>query len=592
MKKLIFLVLLMFIPFHVNAVTEAMVDINDLSIDELQEYVDKGYLNYETITKLYLDRIDAYNSMYNAIITINDKALDDAKAKDIEYHESGRKSKIFGLPILVKDNIDVEGLPTTNGTKALLDSYPNKNADVIQKLIDAGAVILGKTNMDEFAFNAKYSHSSFGYVKNAFNTNYSSYGSSGGSAVAVASNLCVYALGTDTGVSSRVPSAANGVVGMRPSRTLLSGNGVIKFDDTRDVVGVITKYASDSAIVLDILDDKDIKYEDYEHNLKGVKIGAIKGYYNPNSNANSLSYGKTSSFIYDMMNNSIKILENLGAEIVYIDNFYLTYKFDATTMCYDFNEYIKNTSSKIKSLDDLIRNGGYTQYINSYNGYYCNHDYRKTSDYQSYLNIKNNNKITANKKMDQYGVDAIIYPTLKTPILTLNEAIKASNIYTPSYAIAPLVDFPALTIPMGINNGFSYGLEIVSRENKEDIIYKIAMNYETINKVYKTPSIAPALYTVSKNINTLVENYNAYKENNDYTIINTKTKEFLDNYSNDEEKINNLIEEYANPYEDIALKKEKIRKRNINIAIIIISSLSLITLIILIVYLIRRKLSN
>ena len=257
MKKLKYLLfILLFIPSKIYAYDKAVVDINNLSIKELQEYVDKGYLTYEKITKLYLDRIEAYNEKYNAIITINENALEEARQKDIEYKKNGRTSLIYGLPLMVKDNIDVKGMPTTNGTKALLDSYPNEDADVVKKLRENGAIFLGKTNMDEFAFNYMYSHSSFGYTTNAYNTLYTSYGSSGGSAVSVAANLAVYALGSDTGVSVRVPSSANGVVGIRPSFDIMSGKGVIKFESTRDVVGVITKYVEDSAIVLDIIDNE------------------------------------------------------------------------------------------------------------------------------------------------------------------------------------------------------------------------------------------------------------------------------------------------------------------------------------------------
>lgn len=545
MKKLL-LILLLF-PFCVKAYDEAIVDINNLSIKELQEYVDKGYLTYEKITQLYLDRIEAYNKQYNALITINENALETAKNLDEEYKKNGRTSLIYGLPVIVKDNIDVKGLPTTNGTKALLDSIPYSNATVVQKLIDNGAIIIAKANMDEFAFNATYSYSSFGYVHNAHNIDYSSYGSSGGSAVAVASNLAVYALGSDTGSSIRVPSSANGVVGIRPSYDIISGNGVIKFDSTRDVVGIITKYVSDSAIVLDIIDNEDVKYIDYlDESLEGVTIGVVKGFMNPYTNSTSVAYGKTDMFIYNMMNEAIKTLENLGAKIVYLDSFYLNYKFDATAMCYEFNEYIKNTSSKIKSLDDLIKNGGYTQYIDSYNGYYCNHDYKLTDSYKNYINNRINNIKTADNRFESYNLDAIIYPTIKNELIKL-ENVKTTKLHTPSSDVAPLIGYPAITVPMGYNNDLPYGLEIVSKSKNEAILYKIASNYENINTVYKTPLIAPSLYEIPKNINELLEYYEKYKDNKAYENINNKTKDFINNYSFDENKIDNLIKEYKNP---------------------------------------------
>ena len=540
MKKLLLLLLL--IPFKINALEQAIVNINELNIYEIQEYVDKGYLTYEKIVKLYLDRINEYNEQYNALITINENAVEEAKKLDIEYQEKGRRSLIFGLPVIVKDNIDVKGMPTTNGTKALLDSYPYENSYAVQKLIDNGAIIIGKTNMDEFAFNATYTHSSFGYTYNAFNTDYSSYGSSGGSAVSIASNLAVYALGTDTGSSVRVPSSANGVVGLRPSFDLINTNGVIKFEETRDVVGVITKYVSDNAIVLDILDDKDIKYEDYlNKDLKGIKIAVVSSFMNPNTNSTSITYGKTDKFIYDMMNDAIENLKELGAKITYIDNFSLTYKFDATTMCYNFNEYIKGTSSKIKSLDDLIKNDGYTQYIEGYNDYYCDNDYKLTDSYKNYINVRNNNIKTANNRFENY--DAIIYPTLKTALYT-NEEARYSQIYTPSSSTASLIGYPAISVPMGYYNDLPYGMEIMSKS--ETTLYQIASAYENVTNYYKTPSIAPSLYEIPDEINNLIEVYNNYKDNDNYDIINDKVKNYFINFDGEVATINNLINEYEN----------------------------------------------
>ncbi len=575
MKKFVFFLILL-IPFKVLSLEQAVIDINDLNIYEIQEYVDKGYLTYEKIVKLYLDRIEAYNEQYNALITINEIALEEAKKLDLEYQENGRRSLIHGLPVIVKDNIDVKGLPTTNGASGLLDSYPYENADVVQKLIDNGAIIIAKANMDEFAFNATYTHSSFGYTYNAYNTNYSSYGSSGGSAVSVASNLAVFALGTDTGSSIRVPSSANGVVGIRPTFDLVSTDGVIKFEETRDVVGVITKYVSDNAIVLDIIDNSEIKYEEYlNKDLKNIKIAVIKGFMNPNTNSTSIDYGKTDKFIYDMMNEAITNLKKLGAEIIYLDSFYLTYKFDATTMCYNFNEYIKGTSSKIKSLDDLIKNGGYTQYINGYNGYYCDNDYKETSAYQNYLNIRNNNIKLANNRFEEYEIDAIIYPTLKTELLTNDEA-KYSQIYTPSSSTAPLIGFPAISIPMGFNDGLPYGLEIMAQANNEKIIYQIASAYENLTNYYQTPSIAPNLYKVPEEVNKLLEYYDTYKNDTKYENINNEVKDYLINFDSNIDNINNLVNKYE---EENLIPKSNTENKNYNYIIVLLAALVVVIII-------------
>ena len=568
MKKFIFC-LILFFPLKTIALEQAIIDINELTIYEIQEYVDKGYLNYEKIVKLYLDRIEAYNEQYNALITINENALEQAKQLDLEYQENGRRSLIHGLPVIVKDNIDVKGMPTTNGASGLLDSYPHENASVVQKLIDNGAIIIAKANMDEFAFNAAYTHSSFGDTYNAYNTNYSSYGSSGGSAVSVASNLAVFALGTDTGSSVRVPSSANGVVGIRPTFDLVSTDGVIKFEETRDVVGVITKYVSDNAIVLDLIDNSDVKYEDYLSNsLEGIRIAVIKNFMNPNTNSTSVAYGKTDQFVYDMMNDAIADLEKLGAEIIYLDNFYLNYQFDATTMCYNFNQYIQNTSSKIKSLDDLIKNGGYTQYIEGYNGYYCNHDYKLTDSYQNYINKRNNNINVANNRFENNDIDAIIYPTLKTELYTVEES-KYLKIHTPSSDTAPLIGFPAMSILMGFYNGLPYGMEIMAQANNEKVIYQIASAYESLNNYYHTPSIAPSLYEIPEEINNLIDYYEQYKDDSKYENINKEVLNYFINFDGNIDTITALM----NKYNEQNLTAEQAINNKSNYIILILGTL-------------------
>lgn len=255
MKKMLIIIILL-IPFSVSAKTYAPVDITNLNIKELQDAVDKGYLTYELITKLYLERIKEYDDKYNAIITINEESLKEAREKDNYYKEHGRDSILFGIPVIVKDNIDVKGMPTTLGAKSLKDNYPNQDAEIIKNLKENGAIILAKSNMSEFAFLASSSTSSFGTTKNAYNNNYSSYGSSGGSAVSVALKYAPAAIGTDTNSSLRAPSAAASVIGFRPTLNKLSLRGIAGYDITRDTPGPIATNIYDSAIIMEALETK------------------------------------------------------------------------------------------------------------------------------------------------------------------------------------------------------------------------------------------------------------------------------------------------------------------------------------------------
>lgn len=569
----IILILIALIPIKLHA-TSSIINIDKLNIVEIQENIDKGYLTYETLTKIYLERIEKYNEQYNAIITINQNAIAEAKLLDEEYKKSGRRSLMHGIPIIVKDNIDVKGLPTTNGTKALLDSYPYENAPLIQKLIDAGAIVLAKTNMDEFAFHAEHSSSSFGMVKNAYNLEYSSYGSSGGTAVGVAAGLAVAGIGTDTGSSIRIPASANNLVGLRPTTSLIDNKGIIKFEVTRDVAEPITKYVIDNAIMLEIINNQGKKYTNFNKDISEIKIGVFKDQYN-----------KATSFIKDLMSKQIEKLKSLGATVEFVNSFSPNYQFNANTLCYEFNEYLKGTTSKIKSLNDLIKTKEYTHHIEGYNNSYCNYDYSKTKAFKNYLENRNNNINYANNKFGDY--DAFIYPTIKNEVVKLTN-INNYKVKTFSSSIAPLVGFPAISIPIGFYNNLPYGMEILAKANNEEILYTIAYNLEKDNNFYEQPEIAPSLYTINNNISILLNYYENFNEAK-FEEIKKKTKAFLDNYNNIDDKdetIELLIKEYEETTTiDFTTNNSKEKYRIIAIYIFI-------DIIILLAVLIKRRCKN
>ena len=268
---IIFAISLFFLFSSVSALTKVPVDVTTMSIEELLNAMDKGYLTSEQLVNIYLERIEAYDDMFNSINQLNDNAIEQAKELDKEREEGKLRGRLHGIPILVKCNIDAYGMPTTAGTKALKDNYPKENAYVVQKLVDEGAIILGSTNMSEMAFSAGNSYSSYGYVRNVFNTEYTSYGSSGGSAVAVAAAFAAASLGTDTNSSVRIPAAGAGLVGIRPTLGLVSRSGVIPYDVERDTVGVLSRSVADNALLLNIISGVD-KNDDKTKNSKEMNI--------------------------------------------------------------------------------------------------------------------------------------------------------------------------------------------------------------------------------------------------------------------------------------------------------------------------------
>ena len=544
-----------------NALTKAPVDVTTMSIDELLDAMDKGYLTSETLVNIYLERIEAYDELFNSINQLNEYALEQAKELDEERAEGKLRGKLHGIPILVKCNIDVYGMPTTAGTKALSDNYPKENAYVVQKLIDEGAIILGSTNMSELAFSAANSYSSYGYVRNVFNTDYTSYGSSGGSAVAVRAAFAAASLGTDTNSSVRLPASGAGLVGMRPTLGLVSRTGVIPYDIERDTVGVLTRDVSDNALLLSIIsgyDEEDEITKDAQvpssdlsnTSLKGVNIGVAMQYVKGSASESGVT-GLTDDDIYALLEKSIKELEEAGANIIYLDNFVKDSNitiarstYAGGTMCDYFNQYILGTTGTIRSFEQLAISSGHVQNLSGYANS-CGKSINLKSSRDSKKAVYRD---YVSDYFDEYELDVILYPTLKNKVFKYN---KTGNI-SPGSSLGSVIGYPSITVPMGFIGDFSYGVEFLSRAYDEDILYNVALEYEKANgNLIETSSLTPSLYTVPSSV---VDLMSVYEEtlalNSDVALINewlNDVKDYFEIYNeieNVEERANELIAKY------------------------------------------------
>ena len=559
--KYVILLLLLF-PITANAYTKAVVDITTMSITELAEALDKGYLTSELLVTLYLERIEAYNEEFNAIRQINENALEEAKNLDKERKEGNVRSILHGIPIVVKTNIDVEGLATTAGSKALENNYPQEDAVVIQKLKDAGAIILASTNMSEFAFMASNSTSSYGSVKNAFNTNYTPYGSSGGSAVAVALSFAAASLGTDTNSSVRLPAAASGLVGLRPTFNLNSTCGVIPYDTTRDTVGILSKTVEDNALILSVINEQEKTYDINLESLEGITIGVINSYLEGKSTSLRIN-SFTDEDIYDLASTKIKLLEEAGAKIVYIDELINNYYYNIATstmsgdsFCDGFNEYITGTTGPIRSFRALSSASGK---IYSLNGYLSGCNGAWTYDASTVASKK---EIFENHILEifaNYDLDLIVYPTTKNKLFTLNSS---SNLSAPGSFLGSVIGYPSLTVPMGYIDDLPYGLEFFSLKNEEELLYQVTNIFEQANNLAITNSpLTPSLYEIPAYIEELM----TYYESNDNELT-AETKTYFLNYSkqnpeeNEQEALSLIaayqaweVEEETSPDQDLTV---------------------------------------
>lgn len=554
--KLVKIALISFLlfPISVFASTKAVVDITSMSITDLADALEKGYLTSELLVTLYLERIETYDNEFNAINTINENALEEAEALDEERENGHVRSLLHGIPIVVKTNIDVRNLPTTAGAKALSDNIPLEDALAIKKLKEAGAIILASTNMSEFAFSAGNSNSSYGRVRNAFNTDYTPYGSSGGSAVAVATSFAAASLGTDTNSSVRLPASAAGLVGLRPSLGLVSTDGVIHYDTTRDTIGILSKTVEDNAIILSIINEEEKEYHSNLNSLEGIKIGVINSYLQGSDSSLRIN-SKTDEDIYKLASEKITLLEEAGAEIIKIDELLNSYYYSLATstmsgdsFCDGFNHYIEGTIGSIRSFRELVNANGK---IYSLSGYLSGCNGAWTYDANTVASKKEIFENHILEIFQEYDLDLIVYPTTKNKVFTLNSG---GSVNGPGSFLGSVIGYPSITVPMGSIDEFSYGLEFFSIKGEENLLYSVANVFEELNDLELTNSpLTPSLYEIPEYINTLKNYYE--KEENELTA---KTKTFFLNYSNNTEEENEKqAQELIGEYQTLEQNKEK-----------------------------------
>ncbi|MBI2091796.1 MAG: Asp-tRNA(Asn)/Glu-tRNA(Gln) amidotransferase subunit GatA [Deltaproteobacteria bacterium] len=471
-----------------------------MSINELHKELASGKVSAVELAKSYLETIRKTNPSLNSFITVcEENALKQAAKADERLKSKKNVTPLTGIPIGIKDLLITKGIRTTCASKILSNYVPQYNATVVDKLENAGAVILGKLNMDEFAMGSSNEHSAFGPVKNPHNEKYVPGGSSGGSAAAVASNQCAAALGTDTGGSIRQPASMCGCVGIKPTYGRVSRFGLVAFASSLDQIGPITKNVTDAAIMLkaisghDNLDSTTLKSEvpDYaaalKEGLNGIKIGVPKEYF----------IKGISKEVAESVNQAIKKLEKNGAEIVDISLPHTEYavacyyiiapaEASANLARYDGIRYGHRAKSA-GSVDDLFRQtrtegfgpevtlrimlGTYVLSSGYYDAYY-----RKA---QCVRTLIKNDFAGAFAK-----VDAIVSPTAPTPAFKIGEKtddplqMYLADIFTTPVNLAGL---PAISIPCGASKDrLPIGMQIIGKHLDEAKILNLAYNYELI----------------------------------------------------------------------------------------------------------------
>lgn len=476
-------------------------ELNKLTIKTASKLLQKKEITSVELTKACLGRIKEVNKDINALLTVCEKeALESAKKADKRILK-GEKGELLGIPYVAKDNILTKNIKTTASSKMLDNYIAPFNATIIKKLKQAGAVLVGKGNLDEFAHGASGENSAYGLTKNPLDTRRVAGGSSSGPVASVASDMCIFAIGTDTGGSIRCPSSFCGVVGLKPSYGISSRFGIIAMTSSTDTPGPITKTVEDIEIVLRAISGVDkndattvdsdkvfnnysiINSENKNNKLNGIKIGVPKEFING-----------VDAKIQKVFLKNVNTLKELGAEIKEIKlplakygipAYYIitSSEISSNLARYDgirfgFSEkevenlqevYFKNRGKSFGAeVKRRIMLGTYVLSAGYYDAYYL-----KAQKVRTLINKELNNEL---KK-----VNAIITPTQPDIAFKIGDMINDPvKMYLEDIFLSPasLAGLPAISIPAGVVNNMPVGLQIIGRKFDESMLFKVGHLFE------------------------------------------------------------------------------------------------------------------
>jgi amidase len=499
--------------------TPADFELDELSIADLQQHLQSGKFTSKSLVEKYVDRIkdiDSTGIKLNSVIELNPDAESIAAALDRERKERGVRGPLHGIPILIKDNIDTaDRMMTTAGSLALLGSKPSQDSCVAKKLRDAGAVILGKTNLSEWA-NFRSTHSSSGWsgrggqTKNPYALDRNPCGSSSGSGVAPAANLCAGAIGTETDGSVVCPSSANSLVGIKPTVGLVSRAGIIPISHSQDTAGPMARTVSDAAILLGAITGEDSRdritnssrgkaFTDYtkflnKDGLKGMRIGVARKHFGFNDRVDKL------------MTERLNDLKRLGAVLVDPADIPTHGKFDDAefeVLLYEFkadlNTYLSalGPQASVHSLRDVIdfNEKNRDKELPFFGQELLTRSQAKGPlTERKYLQaLRKSQLLTRSQGIDlvikQKRLDALVAPTGGPAWPT--DLINGDH-FTGGYSSASAVaGYPHITVPAGYVFGMPVGISFFAGAYSEPTLIKIAYAFEQGTKARQPPKFLP-----------------------------------------------------------------------------------------------------
>lgn len=492
-------------------------DLNEATISSLQAKMTSGELTSAFICQKYLDRISVVDPLLKSVMELNPDAMEIARQLDEERKAGKVRGPLHGIPVIIKDNIDTgDKMMTTAGSMALLGNIAPEDAPIVAGLRKAGAVLLGKTNLSEWAnFRSDRSSSGWsgrgGQVRNPYCLDRSPCGSSSGTGAAIAANLCAIGIGTETNGSIVCPSGVNGIVGIKPTLGMWSRRGILPIAHSQDTAGPMCRTVTDSAILLGALaqiDEADAEthiprgetHQDYtqfldKDGLKGARIGIAR---------EMLGFHPEVDRLFDA---AVEQLRSLGAEVIDNVSFenrrkwgnpsyqVLLYEFKA-----DLNKYLsEHPAAPVRNLEEIIAFNEWNREVEMpWFGQEIFKLAQEKGDLTSaeYLEALSDSKKFSQKEgidavMDQAGLDVVIAAT-NGPAWCI-DWVNGDNFSGSSSSPAAISGYPNISVPMGYVHGLPVGISFFGRAWSEPLLLKYAFAYEQASRHRVPPSFTPTL---------------------------------------------------------------------------------------------------
>jgi amidase len=511
------------IPSNAPASAVKPFELDEMTIPDLQDGMKSGRFTARALVEKYserIDEIDKHGPAINSVIELNPDALSIADQLDQERKTKGARGPLHGIPVFIKDNIDTaDKMMTTAGSLALVGSKPVKDSFVAERLRAAGAVILGKTNLSEWA-NIRSSHSTSGWsgrgglTKNPYALDRNPCGSSSGSGAGVSANLCAGAIGTETDGSIVCPSSSNGIVGIKPTVGLVSRAGIVPISHSQDGAGPMCRTVRDAAIMLGALTGVDPRdsatansqgraFTDYTqfcdpNGLKGARIGIARKYFGFNDAVDTL------------MEQSIDAMKKQGATLIDPADIETLGKFDESELLVfmyelkaDLNAYLANLgpNAPVRTLKDIIDfNERNQQKEMPYFGQdlFLKAEAKGPLTEGAYLDAVEKNHQLARTEgidatMDKYHLDALVAPTGGPAWLT--DLVNGDHVAGGSSNAAAVAGYPNINVTAGFISGLPIGISLFGRAWSEPTLVRLAFAFEQATKARQSPRFLSTIGT-------------------------------------------------------------------------------------------------